>query len=189
MGTQNQEAAAQIASFGSLGILTVTQDVSGRITGAFPEFDQESVAEETLCVVTAVTAASVASVERSADLEVAIRTLRSVPYSYRDYLFGQMVLSDEAEIAEGYSESIGKRIDRKMNFYNTHLSKGLHPTPTKGLQNIMLLWMGRISPPGREDSAADRLDQLEILPFLLRHYTLMASFATHCLGSRADQGV
>jgi len=190
LGTQNQEAVSQIASFGSLGILTVSQDLSGRTAQAYPDFDQELVAEESLCFVSALTAVSVASVEKSSELEVAIRTLRSIPYSYRDYVFGQMMLQDDAEIADGYSENIGQRIDQKMNFYNAHLMTALQPSPAKGLQHIALLWMGRISPPGREDSPAGRLDQLHPIPLLLRHFTLMASFTAHCLGGKqSDQGL
>jgi len=182
LAIQNQEAVSQISSFGSLGILTMTQELTARTASLFPDFDHELVAEESLCIISALTAESVSSVDRSSEVKIAIETLLSAPYSYRDYLFGQMVLRDDEEISEGYSERIGQRIDQKMHFYASHLSSGLIPTPAEVVQNIMILWMGKISPPGRQDSAADRLDQLDVLPLLQRHVTLMASFASHCLG-------
>lgn len=183
MSNLSSETAPQIAAFGSLGILTVTQDLSGRVQQAFPEFNREIVAEETLCLVSALTAECIGSMAGSAFITDALATLRTVPYSYRDYLLGQLILTDSDAVPEGFSENIGRRIGKDMNFYSSHLSRAFQSTSTEALQTILLLWMGRISPSGCKDEPLTRLARIDPTDLLQRHVTLMTAFARHCLGS------
>jgi hypothetical protein len=196
--TTQTERVAQISAFASLGSLTITQELSGRIRQLFPDFDEEVVAEETLCFVSAVTAFSIgacapggvpgdavvgndvaANTTAATSNTAASSTISDLPFSYRDYVLGQLVLAPDSSVPESLSGVIGQRLDRKIAFYNSQLTGGLKPTVEKGLLNLAVLWMGRISVPGRSDSPETRVNETEVVDALLRHLTIVTSFTRH----------
>ena len=177
--TDTAQRSAQIGTFSSLGALTVTQELSGRIRQFYPDFDEELVAEETLCFVASVSAFSIRSSADNAIGTGAASALDDLPYTYRDYVLGQLILADSSSVSDGLSGEIGSRLGRKLNFYHSQLSAGLRPNVETGLSSLAVLWMGRISQPGRPESPDERVKQLEVVDILLRHMTLLTSFASH----------
>ncbi|TDI77652.1 MAG: hypothetical protein E2O84_00585 [Bacteroidetes bacterium] len=177
--TEISERAAQISVFASIGSLTVTQELSGRIKQAYPEFDDEVVAEETLCFVAAVAAFCIRSTSEGKVTSGSAAAVSDLPFSYRDYVLGQLILGPDSTVSDELSGHIGERLTRKTRFYDSQLVNGLRPTTEKGLENLSILWMGRISTPGQKDSPENRIKQLHVVELMLRHMTLISSFTTH----------
>ncbi len=172
--------AAQIAAFTTVGALSTTQDITHALLGDIGDMegtDPELVAEETLCLVATATARAV-QVGLKAEPEhasVAHDTLLNLPYTYRDYLIGSaMVAEQDKELAE-MSEAIYERLQRKMQFYTTHLPADQFPGP-HALKDKMALWMGRASPPKLPESPQERLDKLGLVDVLLTHVKLVLAF-------------
>ena len=172
--------AAQTAAFTTVGALSTTQDITHALLGDIGDMegtDPELVAEETLCLVATATARAV-QVGLKAEPEhasVAHDTLLDLPYTYRDYLIGSaMVAEQDKELAE-VSEAIYERLQRKMQFYTTHLPADQFPGP-HALKDKMALWMGRASPPKLPESPQERLDKLGLVDVLLTHVKLVLAF-------------
>lgn len=177
----DSEAQAQISAFLSLGVLTATQELSSRTLSVFGEFDSEQVAEESLCVVTALSSHVVGLVGGSAALAPALSALRNLPYHYRDYVFGTIVLTRNEPLPDGYSDEIGARIAKYIRFYDQLLEMNALVLSDDGVHDKLLMWMGRISPAGRSDTPLQRLDHLRVTAPLVQHLELVRRFTTHCL--------
>jgi hypothetical protein len=139
--------------------------------------DPELVAEETLCLVATATARA-AQVGLKAEPErasAAHDTLLNLPYTYRDYLIGSAMVAEQDKALAEMSEAIYERLQRKMQFYTTHLPADQFPGP-HALKDKMALWMGRVSPPKLPESPQERLEKLELVDMLLTHVKLVLAF-------------
>jgi hypothetical protein len=178
---------AQIAAFTTVGTLGITQDITHallRDIGDMEGADPELVAEETLCLVATATARA-AQVGLKAEPErasVAHDTLLNLPYTYRDYLIGSAMVAEQDKALAEMSEAIYERLQRKMQFYTTHLPADQFPGP-HALKDKMALWMGRVSPPKLPESPQERLEKLELVDMLLTHVKLVLAF-----GRRGNEG-
>ena len=176
---------AQITAFTTVGVLGTTQDITHALLGDIGEMegtDPELVAEETLCLVATATARA-AQVGLKAEPEhatVAHDTLLELPYTYRDYLIGSAMVAERDKSLAEMSDAIYQRLQRKMQFYTTHLPEGQFPGP-HALKDKMALWMGRVSPPKLPESPQERLEKLELVDLLLTHLKLVLAF-----GRRGD---
>jgi hypothetical protein len=166
----------QQAVFTTLGLFSVSQELSGMAMAHLRDADPELLAEESLSLAAAATARAIeATVPAGQDLADALLV---APFLYRDYLVGTAMLeSGDASQAERGAD-IGERLERKMAFYATHLPKATLPTGSV-LRNAMLLWMGRISPPGMTTGPEERLDACGAVPRLQAHVRLTASHVRH----------
>lgn len=179
-GAPSPDRAAQIAAFTTVGVLSTTQDLTHALLGDIGDMegtDPELVAEETLCLVATATAraAQVGLQAEPAHATVAHDTLLNLPYTYRDYLIGSaMVAEQDASLAE-MSDAIYERLQRKMQFYTTHLPADQFPGP-RALADKMALWMGRVSPPKLPESPQERLDKLGLVDVLTTHTKLVLAF-------------
>jgi len=179
-GTSPLSRAAQIAAFTTVGTLNTTQDITHALLGDIGDMDgtnPELVAEETLCLVATATAraAQVGLKDEPSQATVARDTLLNLPYTYRDYLIGSaMVAEQDASLAD-MSDAIYERLQRKMQFYTTHLPEGQFPGP-RALDDKMALWMGRVSPPKLSESPQERLEELDLVTVLSTHTKLVLAF-------------
>jgi len=137
--------------------------------------DPELVAEETLVLVSVVTARAVEVGLKDAPeaMEAAGQAVLELPFLYHDYLLGGRM------VAEGYVEvdqAVYGRMVRKAEFYGVHFPVGRFPGP-HALADKLPLWMGRISPPKLPTSPDKRLADLEIVEMLSMHVRLVLAFA------------
>lgn len=174
------DRTAHIVAFTTVGVLSTTQDITHALLadiGDMEGTDPELVAEETLCLVATATAraAQVGLQAESAHAAAAHEALLQLPYTYRDYLVGHaMVAEEDASLAE-MSEAIYQRLQRKMQFYTTHLPAQQFPGP-HALTDKMALWMGRVSPPKLPESPQERLEKLGLVDTLVAHLKLVLAF-------------
>jgi hypothetical protein len=181
----SRSRVAQITAFTTVGVLGTTQDITHALLGTIGEMegtDPELVAEETLCLVATATAraVSVGLKEEPQHASVAHDALLDLPYTYRDYLIGSAMVAEKDKSLAEMSEAIYQRLQRKMQFYTTHLPEGQFPGP-HALKDKMALWMGRVSPPKLPESPQERLEKLELVDILLTHLKLVLAF-----GRRGD---
>lgn len=171
-------------SFATIGAMTVVQDLIEAAQVHVTNADPELVSEETLCLVSTATARSICGIGAPKSIaDPASSALLNVPFSYRDYLLGFSLLVDGDQGVPDRSELIGSRIDAKMAFYSAHLEDRVYPLQ-RAIENILLLWMGRISPPGLPDSPEARLGGTGATDLLTRHLRLIASFVRHSTGAK-----
>jgi hypothetical protein len=176
---------AQITAFTTVGALGTTQDITHALLGTIGEMegtDPELVAEETLCLVATATARAieVGLKDEPGHAHVAHDTLLELPYTYRDYLIGSAMVAEQDKSLAEMSDAVYQRLQRKMQFYTTHLPEGQFPGP-HALKDKMALWMGRVSPPKLPESPQERLEKLELVDVLLTHLKLVLAF-----GRRGD---
>lgn len=146
--------------------------VMAHLEGADPEL----VAEESLSLAATATARAIEAT--SSGQNALSESVMLAPFLYRDYLVGTAMLeSDDTAQADRGSE-IGERLERKIAFYGTHLPKATLPTGSI-LKNVMLLWMGRISPPGMSTGPEQRLDDSGAVDRLAAHIRLVAAHIRH----------
>ncbi len=146
--------------------------VMGLLRGADPEL----IAEESLSLAATATARAIEAT--SSDQKTLSESILVAPFLYRDYLVGTAMLeADDAAQADRGTE-IGERLERKIAFYATHLPKETLPTGSI-LKNAMLLWMGRISPPGMSTGPEQRLDASGAVERLAAHVRLIAAHIRH----------
>ncbi len=174
--TDRITSASQLTAFATLGTLLTTQDVVRTLLSHMPEADTELVAEETLTLLSVLTARAAEAGLRSAP-ELAssvIPVLQDLPFIYRDYLTAGLVLSTgDAELA-GSGEEAFLRLRRKGEFYRMHFPAGQYPSE-RILEEKLEFWMGRISPPNQPDAPAQRLKRVEVLPLIRTHlHTVLA---------------
>jgi len=166
--------------FSTLGVFTVSQELSGMAMSVLQNADPELVAEESLCLASVATARSI---EASAGEEKEWSdSLLVTPFLYRDFLVGTAMLEAGDPDKQEAGPDIGERLERKMAFYAVHLPASTLPTGSV-LRNALLLWMGRISPPGMSTGPEERLDACGAIERLQTHVRLLAAHARHVSGS------
>ena len=173
----------ELLTFAATGAVNATQDLVQRVRAGIDGADAELVAEETLALVAVATsrAAEVGLREASAEAREQIAgALLDLPFTYRDYLMGRAMLGqdDEAavsEMAEG-AESMREGLERKRQFYTTHLPEGRFPGE-RALTDKMALWMGRISPPKLPEMPQERLEKLGLVDPLVAHLKVILAAA------------
>ena len=183
------EQAVRIAIFATTGVLSVVQDLIGRVLEAVEMADPELVAEETLCLAATATAraAEVGLRERPALARVVPSALMALPFTYRDYLLGSLLLRQkEVSWLEEAGREIYNRLQRKQAFYEAHLPAGQFPGE-RMLGEKMALWMGRISPPGLPELPQERMERLELVPVLHTHLRLILSFCRQVVMEGQEQ--
>lgn len=171
------DRVAHIMAFATVGALGTTQDLTHAILSHVEDAEPELVAEETLCLVATATArAAAAGLEAEPEHAAAVSArLLELPFTYHDYLIGgAMVDEQDASLAE-MGEAIYGRLQRKMQFYTTHLPAGQFPGP-HALDDKMALWMGRVSPPKLPETPQARLETLGLADVLLTHLKLVLAF-------------
>lgn len=168
---------AEFTAFATMGTLSTTQDVAQIVLSKVEGAESEIVAEETLCLVATGTArAAAVGLRGEPDLAAAVvPTLRDLPYTYRDYLVGSVVIDEENSEVEHVADEVTRRLQRKQEFYNVHLPEGQFPGK-RVLGDKMELWMGRVSPPKLPTTPAERLEQLQLVSKLRTHLRLILSY-------------
>jgi hypothetical protein len=139
--------------------------------------DSELVAEETLCLVATATArAAEVGLEDEPDHEPPIvRTLLDLPFTYRDYLIGKAMVADDNPGLSEMADEVHERLQRKREFYLTHLPEGQFPGP-RALGDKMELWMGRVSPPKLPETPQERLESLGLVSPTVAHLKLVLAY-------------
>lgn len=169
----------QSAVFSTLGLFSVSQELSGMGMAHLTDADPELIAEESLSLAAVATARAIEAT--SAEHKPLADAMLMAPFMYRDYLVGTAMLeSDDASQADRGAE-IGERLERKIAFYATHLPQATLPTGSV-LKNAMLLWMGRISPPGMPTGPEQRLDDSGAVERLQAHTRLTSAHIRHLVG-------
>jgi hypothetical protein len=179
------DAVARYVSFATAGAIAVTQDLTHAVLGSIGDMegtDPELVAEETLCLVATASAraAQVGLREQPGQSDPIARALLALPFAYRDYLIGSaMISTDDASLAD-LGETVRARLQRKQEFYTSHLPDGQFPGP-HALKDKMELWMGRVSPPKLPESPQERLQTLDLVDSVAAHCKLLLAY-----GRRGD---
>ena len=172
-------SSTQPAIFTTMGILAVTQELSGLALSEMSEAKPELVAEETLCLLSAATARVVESLDPTFP-DLGSSTMMT-PFLYRDYLIGTAML-ESGDLSKGEEGVlVGERLERKMAFYTAHLVSGEYPMGSN-LRNVVLMWMGRISPPGMPSGPEARVDAMGAMDKLACHLKLVAAHIRQSLG-------
>ncbi len=177
--------AVQIATFSTAGTLSTTQELIGRVLEAIEMADPELVAEETLCLVATATAraAEVGLREQAELAQAVVPALQALPFTYRDYLLGGMLLSQEdQDLLEETGQEVYSRLQRKQVFYEAHLPARQFPGE-RLLTEKMVLWMGRISPPGLPELPQERMERLALVPVLHTHLRLVLQFCRQAVAT------
>ena len=171
---------ARFTSFATVGALGLTQDLTHAVLdslGDAENTDPELVAEETLCLVATATAraAEVGLQEEPEHAFTIVETLLDLPFTYRNYLLGKaMVAENRPELSE-VAEEVHNRLQKKLNFYTTHLPEGQFPGP-HALGDKMELWMGRVSPPNLQETPQARLQSLGLVDPTVAHLKLILAY-------------
>lgn len=171
---------ADFTSFATVGALGLTQDLTHAVLGSIGEMEgaePELVAEETLCLVATATAraAEVGLEDEPEHAPTIIRTLLDLPFTYRDYLIGKAMVSQNNPDLSEVGEEVRERLQRKREFYTTHLPAGQFPGP-HALQDKMELWMGRVSPPKLPETPQERLRSLGLVDPAVAHLKLVLAY-------------
>ncbi|RMH53596.1 MAG: hypothetical protein D6685_15590 [Bacteroidetes bacterium] len=178
VSSSTPERVARFIAFATLGTLGTTQDLARITLGSIDDADPELVAEETLCLVSTATAraAQVGLREAPEMAAAAVPSLYDLPFTYRDYLVGGAVITQQDPSLLDANEAVYRRLQRKQEFYAVHLPADQFPGE-RVLYDKMALWMGRISPPKLPESPTERLHRLDLVPTLLTHLKLVLAFA------------
>lgn len=166
----------QSAVFTTLGLFSVSQELSGMVMAHLEGADPELIAEESLSVAATATARAIEAT--SASQSALSESILLAPFLYRDYLVGTAMLEADDTSQADRGVEIGKRLERKIAFYGTHLPRATLPSGSV-LKNAMLLWMGRISPPGMSTGPEQRLDASGAVDRLQAHIRLTAAHIRH----------
>lgn len=152
--------------------------VMAHLRGADPEL----IAEESLCLAATATARAI---EATSSAQSALsESVLLAPFLYRDYLVGTAMLEAEDSSQAERGAEIGERLERKIAFYGTHLPKATLPSGSI-LMNAMLLWMGRISPPGMSTGPEQRLQSSGAVECLQAHIRLTTAHIRHLASAGA----
>jgi len=179
-GVDSLDRVAGLTAFATVGALNLTQDLTHAVLGSIGDLeatDPELVAEETLCLVATATArAAEVGLRDEPDHEPpVVRALLDLPFTYRDYLLGKaMVAEDRPELSQK-AEEVRERLQRKREFYLTHLPEGQFPGP-HALGDKMELWMGRVSPPKLPETPMERLESLDLVAPTVAHLKLVLAY-------------
>jgi hypothetical protein len=182
----------EVLTFAATGAVSATQDLVRRVRGSVEGADPELVAEETLVLVAVATsrAVEVGLREAPADTREALtETLLDLPFTYRDYLVGRAMLAeaDAADAMAGGAEAMRERLERKRQFYTTHLPAGRFPGE-RALTDKMALWMGRISPPKLPEMPQERLEKLALVDHLVAHLKVVLAAARRRTQGTREEG-
>ncbi|NNE34890.1 MAG: hypothetical protein HKN13_06620 [Rhodothermales bacterium] len=172
--SNDEQLLSRFIGFASLGVLTTTQELAGRVLESIGGADPQAVAEESFSLV-AVTSARAAEVGFSAQPALghsASIVLASLPLYHRDYLVGGAVLAEADPHALVDTESLARR----LSFYAAHFPEASFPGPI-ALKDKMELWMGRVSVPGLDGSPAQRVSDMQAVDTLHLHLRLLLGFA------------
>lgn len=168
--------AARLAAFATAGAFQLTQELATRIAAEVPSADIAVLTEETLALVSVVTARAIEATAPEAT--AAADALRALPDLVRDYFVGAAVLADPDNAAPRvHAADLDRaRTARKATFYEAHFPAGQFPGPT-ALAEKLPLWMGRVSGPGLPDAPDARLARMALADDVLVHLRLVRSFA------------
>jgi hypothetical protein len=179
-----QADSFDLLTFAATGAVNAAQDLVQRVRASVEEIDAELLAEETLALVAVATSRAAAVGLREAPVEArkeaVTQALLDLPFTYRDYLTGRAMIEQESEGAAdelaGGAEEMRERIERKRQFYTTHLPEGRFPGE-HALTDKMALWMGRVSPPKLPEMPQERLEKLELVSHLEAHLKVVLASA------------
>ncbi|MCH8031913.1 MAG: hypothetical protein IIB09_08900 [Bacteroidetes bacterium] len=172
-------SSTRIVAFASSAVLSATQDlVRGVLPALTDDADPELVAEETLVLVSVVTARAVEVGLKDAPeaMEAAGQAVLELPFLYHDYLLGGRMVAEGSEGDVEVDQAVYDRMARKAEFYGVHFPVGRFPGP-HALAEKLPLWMGRISPPKLPTSPDKRLADLGLVEMLNVHVRLVLAFA------------
>ena len=177
---ESLDRVAGFTAFATIGALGLTQDLTHAVLESIGDMegaDSELVAEETLCLVATATArAAEVGLEDEPDHEPPIvRTLLDLPFTYRDYLIGKAMVADDNPGLSEMADEVHERLQRKREFYLTHLPEGQFPGP-RALGDKMELWMGRVSPPKLPETPQERLESLGLVSPTVAHLKLVLAY-------------
>jgi hypothetical protein len=177
---ESLDRVAGFTAFATIGALGLTQDLTHAVLESIGDMegaDSELVAEETLCLVATATArAAEVGLEDEPDHEPPIvRTLLDLPFTYRDYLIGKAMVADDNPGLSEMADEVHERLQRKREFYLTHLPEGQFPGP-RALGDKMELWMGRVSPPKLPETPQERLESLGLVDPTVAHLKLVLAY-------------
>ncbi len=195
-----------IAVFAAAGTHVLFQDLLAGVLELIPDVDPSRVAEETLSLLAVVGARAVE--EGSAGVPTARLIGDSVlgmPYAFRDYTLGSEMLADEMSAqgaprnnAQGappageetdpvpnsdihtQSVQIGERLAKIQDFYEEQFPVGTS-IRLPILQDKLVLWMGRISPPGLDSTPAERVTASRAPILLAHHARLITAYVRHAV--------
>ncbi|MEM6326594.1 MAG: hypothetical protein AAF791_05695 [Bacteroidota bacterium] len=181
---ESARLGARVAAFASAAALSTTQDLVRLTLPALgPEANAETVAEETLVLVSTVTARAAEVGLTSTEAVLAVgAALAELPFLYHDFLLGAEMVAQGAEGDVEPDQSIYQRLSRKADFYGVHLPPGRFPGP-RALGDKLPLWMGRVSPPGLPTTPDRRLGDLGLVDVLSAHARLVMAFAQQAAGA------
>lgn len=166
----------QRAVFTSIGLVTTTQEVAAAALEAMPEADPELVAEETLCLVSVAAARTIEAATDAGD--PLAEAVMAAPFLYRDYMIGSAMLASDMPVGEAAGAEVGRRLEKKLAFYASHLPVGRAPGDA-AVRDKMLLWMGRISPPKMPDSPEARLERIGVTSRVTHFLRLVGAHLKH----------
>ena len=174
------DRVARFTSFATVGALGLTQDLTHAVLESIGDMegsDPELVAEETLCLVSTATAraAEVGLQEEPEHAPTIVETLLDLPFTYRNYLIGKAMVAEERPELSEMAEEVQNRLQRKREFYTTHLPEGQFPGP-HALGDKMELWMGRASPPKLPETPQERLEALGLVAPTVAHLKLVLAY-------------
>ncbi len=170
--------AADLASFATLGVVTLSRDLVARILSEVEGAQPDVVAEETLALTATATARAVSTGYAGARevREAAEAVLLRLPFTYRDYLAGLVVLENPEESDPAGLEEMEARLLHKLKFYGVHFPAGAFPTE-RLVTEKMELWMGRVSPPRLPELPTKRLERMGLVDEVRRHLRLVRAYA------------
>ena len=177
ISAESLQRATRFVSFSTLGVLRTTQGIAQAVLDDIDGADPELVTEETLSLVAVTTAraAEVGLQNQPNAAAAASNALVEVPYTYHEYLIGgAMVAREDSSLAEA-GDGVYQRLERKLQFYTTHLPSDQFPGQ-HALTDKMALWMGRVSPPKLPESPQERLEKLNLVSNLLTHLKLVLAY-------------
>jgi hypothetical protein len=174
------DRVAGFTAFATVGTLGLVQDITHAVLehiGDDENADPELVAEETLCLIATATARAAEVGLQSEDdhRPPIVSTLLDLPFTYRDYLIGKAMVADRRPELSEVGEQVRERLQNKRSFYTTHLPEGQFPGP-HALEDKMELWMGRVSPPGLQESPQTRLQELGLVDSTVAHLKLILAY-------------
>jgi hypothetical protein len=172
----SNERIARVTAFAALGTLTTTQQIAGSVLSLPGDADPALVAEESLALVSVVSARVIEGGLRELVEERAavVRSVLDLPFLYQDYLLGEAIVTGSAKAGFTPDESY-QRMHRKREFYLSHLSSGVFPGENL-LSDKLELWMGRVSPPKTGSPPRARLESSDALGQVVSHAKILLAF-------------
>ena len=171
--------SSRISVFAASAALSATQDLVRAVLPALTDAaDPDLVAEETLALVSTVTARAteVGLKDRPEAMAAVGQALVELPFLYHDYLLGGRMVAEGSQGDIDVDQSVYDRLARKAEFYGVHFPVGRFQDPN-ALAEKLPLWMGRISPPKLPTSPDKRLGDLGLVNLLATHVRLVLAFA------------